>query len=122
MVAPFDTRPDNDDNTVVQPDLLVLCDKEKYTSEGINGAPDFIVEVLSPSTRKTDMTIKLRKYRESGVREYWMVDLQNEKVIVHRFEKQEEAMIYGFEEEVPVGIFEGDLAVKLGQLLEELGV
>ena len=77
FVAPFDVRfnADGADDTVVQPDILVVCDRTKLESgKGVIGAPDFIIEILSPSTAKYDMLTKKRLYQQSGVREYWIVD------------------------------------------------
>jgi Uma2 family endonuclease len=78
--APFDLllpEGDEDDDevaTVVQPDILVFCDKSKLTEAGARGAPTFIIEILSPSTSKKDLNEKFRLYERHGVREYWVVD------------------------------------------------
>ena len=74
--APFDVRlnADEDDDTVCQPDIVVVCDKSKLDEKGCNGAPDLIMEILSPSSLRMDRVIKLEKYRQVGVREYWIVD------------------------------------------------
>ena len=74
LVSPVDVQLDCDDKTMVQPDVLVVCDREKVIRRCIYGAPDFIVEILSLSSRKKDMFTKLAKYKEVGVREYWLVD------------------------------------------------
>lgn len=79
--APFDVRlfermidsPDNVDN-VVQPDILVICDKDKIDKRGIKGAPDWVIEILSPSNSRRDKITKRKLYQEAGVREYWIVD------------------------------------------------
>ena len=85
FVAPFDVRIDlligND--SVVQPDVLVVCDKEKLDGRGVNGAPDFVIEILSPSTRGHDLVKKYNKYLEVAVREYWIVDPEKEEVLVN---------------------------------------
>jgi len=82
--APFDVRLDwaKGDDTVVQPDLLVVCDPNKIDDAGCKGAPDLIIEVLSPSTAKYDITTKFTKYRESGVKELWYVDPAIQVVMV----------------------------------------
>ena len=118
--APVDVQLDCDNRTMVQPDIMILCDMKKFTERCIMGAPDFVVEILSESTKKKDSTIKLEKYRSAGVREYWMIDLKKERIIVHSFEKQEDPVIYGFESIVPVGIYEGDLMVDFKELKEDL--
>jgi Uma2 family endonuclease len=84
--APFDVRlfpkANDKDDTYVQPDLIVVCDKTKLFEHGCKGAPDLVVEVLSPSTSKTDMVYKFKKYRDAGVREYWIVDPEKQYVMV----------------------------------------
>jgi len=86
FAAPFDVRLNHDtlDDTVVQPDVLVVCDREK-TADGkaLKGAPDLAIEILSPSNPKHDTLVKYKKYMESGVREYWTVDPQSKTVNVN---------------------------------------
>jgi len=76
--APFDVRPfyeeDESDDTVVQPDLVVICDPEKISEEGCRGMPDMVVEILSPSNTALEMERKLRLYMDAQVREYWIVN------------------------------------------------
>lgn len=80
MVAPVDVRlpegkqSDAEIDTVVQPDVIVVCDPKKVDGAGVRGAPDLVVEVISPSTRSRDKVEKLELYRRHGVREYWIVD------------------------------------------------
>jgi len=83
--APFDVRLNADtlDNTVVQPDLLVVCDREKLDEAGCIGAPDLVVEVLSPSTSRHDRILKFKTYLKCGIREYWIIDPVNETLEVH---------------------------------------
>ena len=87
--APFDVRlfyeEDEDDDTVVQPDIVVVCDKDKLGEEGCRGAPDFVVEILSPSNTAIEMEIKRRLYMEAGVREYWVIDPVNKGLAVYLF-------------------------------------
>lgn len=108
ICAPFDVQLDCDDKTMVEPDVMIVCEKEKITNRCLFGAPDFVVEILSPSTRKKDMTIKLSKYMNAGVREYWIVDLENKRIILYNWEQEEILSRYGFDSKVPVGIFEGE--------------
>ena len=107
MFAPVDVQLDQDDKTMVQPDLMIVCDRKKLTRQGVFGAPDFIIEILSESTRKKDSYLKLMKYQKAGVREYWLVDPDKKKVIVYDLEKVEIPVIYGFTDQVPVRIFDG---------------
>ena len=88
--APFDIRlfyeEDESDDTVVQPDITIVCGKEKLGSEGCRGAPDLVVEILSPSNTAIEMERKFSLYRDAGVREYWIVDPENKGIKVSRFQ------------------------------------
>ena len=77
-----------------------------------------IIEVLSPSTKKKDMFIKLNKYQNAGVREYWMIDLKNERIIVYQFERDDLVTIYGFSDSVPVGIYDGELQINFKEIAD----
>jgi Uma2 family endonuclease len=85
--APYDVRlfyqKDGEDNVVVQPDLTVVCDRKKRGPEGCRGAPDLVIEVLSPSNSTLEMYRKLNLYQEAGVREYWVVDLEEQAILVY---------------------------------------
>ena len=83
--APFAVNLTANDETYVEPDISIICDKSKITDHRCNGAPDFIVEVVSPSSRRMDYNIKNAKYAESGVREYWIVDPAKERTTVYRY-------------------------------------
>lgn len=107
MVAPVDVQLDKDNKTMVQPDVLITCEKEKMKKSVIFGAPEFMTEVLSQSTRNKDQIVKLGKYQRAGVKEYWIVDLKKERVTVYEFEKEEWPEIYSFNDIVPVGISDG---------------
>ena len=76
---------DKADDTVFRPDLLVVCTLDKIGESFINGAPDLIIEILSPSTRKHDITTKFAKYREAGVKELWYVDPDVQTVTVYKW-------------------------------------
>lgn len=92
--APLDVRlpekgmRDEDTLSVVQPDILLVCDPEKIDDRGCKGAPDFIVEILSPSTAKKDMTFKLHLYEKHEVPEYWVVQPETQMVMVYKLNKQ----------------------------------
>lgn len=118
MLAPLDVQLDCDDRTMVQPDVLVVCDRERIHMNCVYGAPDFIVEIMSKTTRKKDSILKLNKYMNAGVREYWMVDPESRKVVVYDFAHEEYPVIYGGEDKVPVGIFEGECKVDFGEIYE----
>ena len=119
-IAPSDVRLDNDEMTMVQPDLFVVCDSEDDDPRRTNGAPDFAVEILSPSSRSHDMIRKLYKYRYAGVREYWIVDPENQQVIVYEFEKSDLPAIFTFSDTVPVGISGGECSVDFSVIREKV--
>ncbi|EOS31669.1 MAG: Uma2 family endonuclease [Lachnospiraceae bacterium] len=104
--APFAVFLNDDDMNYVEPDISVICDKNKISDKGCQGAPDWVIEIISPSSMAMDYFTKLFQYQKSGVREYWIVDPIKQRVTVYFFEKElvEE---YSFGEEVPVGIYEG---------------
>ena len=119
FISPSDVRLDilKDDRTMVQPDVFIVCDEEKLDDgKNVKGAPDFVVEVLSPSTRKKDMTKKLTKYAEAGVREYWIVDPQRGQIIVYDLEHDCEIKLYTFGQEVPVVIYNGKLIIDFSHM------
>ena len=107
MIAPLDVQLDRDDRTMVQPDVLVVCDRSKVVRRCVYGAPDFVVEILSPSTWEKDMYVKLGKYESAGVREYWIVDPKKKRVLVYDFEHTDFPALYTFTDQIPVGIFDG---------------
>lgn len=116
--APLDVQLDCDDKTVVQPDVMILCDRSKFQRGVVYGAPDLIVEILSKSTKKKDMTVKYGKYAAAGVREYWLVDPDKKRVIVYGFGDDIDVSVYGFEHAVPVGIFQGECVVDFKEIYE----
>lgn len=119
IVSPIDVQLDCDDKTMVQPDVLILCDRDKLVKKGgIYGAPDFIVEVLSPSTKRKDMVKKNQKYMDAGVKEYWMVDPDEKRVMVYLYDDPDIVHMYGFQDEVPVGIFEGRCKINFAEIEE----
>jgi len=105
--APFDVRLNADtlDNTVVQPDILVICDSEKLDDAGCKGAPDFIIEILSPSTFSHDRFLKFDLYRKAGVSEYWIVEPDTKKVFAHILSNKDYiTRIYGETDAAPVSV------------------
>lgn len=118
--AGIDVRLDCDDKTMVVPDITVICEKDKLTEQYLDGAPDLVVEVLSPSTRRKDMTLKLSKYAEAGVQEYWIIDPKKENIIVYKFSHEEESdmqvYFYTFANQVPVGIWNDECVVDFAEI------
>jgi Uma2 family endonuclease len=96
------------DRTVVQPDILVVCDKSKLDGKRCNGAPDLIIEILSPSTKRHDIYRKFKAYLHAGVREYWVVDTDDKTIIVYVLrDGQYTADAYDEESAVPVHVLDG---------------
>lgn len=120
MMSPLDVQLDCDNRTMVQPDVMVICDEEKLQYQGIVGAPDLVVEIISRNSAKRDTVIKLHKYMEAGVREYWIVDPDRQKVIVYHFEEQDMPVIYGFDAKIPVRIFDRKCEVDFSAIYEEI--
>ena len=119
-VAPCDVCLNQDDSTMVQPDLFIACGKEDRDLSRFNGAPDFIIEILSPSSRSHDLFRKLNLYRFSGVREYWIIDPEHQKVIVYLFERDDEINLYTFDDEIPVAVSQGICQISFAQVKERL--
>ena len=116
FAAPFDVRlpegkeRDEEILTIVQPDILVVCDKSKLDQRGLKGAPDMVIEIVSPSTAGRDRGVKRDLYERNGVREYWLVDYSNKTIEVYLLNKGNsygKPVVYSAEEKVPVNIFEG---------------
>ena len=105
---------------MVQPDVFVVFNRDIIKRKRIFGAPDLVIEVLSPSTRKKDTVKKLEKYCEAGVREYWTVNPDKERVIIHHFEDEDDYIpkIYTFDDRVPVLIYEGDCLIDFKEIKE----
>ena len=118
--APADVCLDNDDYTMVQPDLYINCTQKDDDKRRLNGAPDFVAEILSPSSRTHDMFRKLSKYRFAGVREYWIIDPEKQKVIVYVFERDDIPVIYTFHDTVPVGISEGECSIDFEKIFRKV--
>ena len=105
-------------NTVVVPDVAVICDRSKLSEKRCSGTPDLIVEIVS-TNRKDDYIKKLKYYEKAGVKEYWIVDPKYKIVTVYQFSSEDSPNIYRFEESVPVGIWENKLEVCINDFLEE---
>ncbi|MBP5361438.1 MAG: Uma2 family endonuclease [Ruminococcus sp.] len=114
FISPFDVK--LDDDTVVQPDVLVVCDPSQIDDMRCNGAPDLIIEVTS-SNYGHDYVEKLALYKKYGVREYWIVDPLYKRVMVYFFEKSDFPSIYTFDTAVPVEIYEGKLLLNIEEFI-----
>ena len=114
--APFAVNLNADDTVYVEPDISVICDKDKLTEKGCAGAPDWIIEVVSPGSQRMDYLTKLFKYRTAGVKEYWIVNPMQETVQVYIFTESEDSVQYSFNDKVKTGIY-GDLEICISDLL-----
>lgn len=103
--APFAVFLNDNDKNYVEPDISVICDKNKLIDKGCNGAPDWVIEIVSPSSKNMDYMTKLFKYRTAGVKEYWIVDLDKNRIMVYYF-KTDFLEEYSFTDEVKVNIYE----------------
>lgn len=114
--APFDVRLFQDEKTIVQPDVFVICNKDILTDKGCTGAPDWIVEVVSENNSSHDYIRKLMQYQKAGVREYWIVDPFQELVSVMNFEDAAKSGQFSFQEVVSSGVLNG-LDIRVSDLL-----
>lgn len=105
-IAPFAVFLNKDDTTYVEPNICVICDRDKLTDRGCSGAPDWIIEIVSPGSRPMDYYTKLFKYQTAGVQEYWIVDHERNLVTVYDFQN-DNAANYIFSDNIPVRIYPG---------------
>ena len=115
--TPFAAFLNADDKTYVEPDISVICNPSKLDDRGCNGAPDWIIEVASPGTKRIDYGIKLFKYRSAGVREYWIVNPLTKIVNVFDLEKEELSDQYRFDDDIQVCIYD-NLVINITELLK----
>ena len=122
FVSPVDVQLDCDEKTMVQPDVLIVCDPQKFRNGRIFGAPDFVAEVVSPSSVRRDNILKLHKYSDANVKEYWIVDPATEKVIVYdlRSEYGFNIALYTFEDKVPMNLYDGELVIDFTEIKRAL--
>lgn len=114
-IVPFAVFLDENNKNYVEPDISVICDKNKLNDKGCSGAPDWIIEVVSLGSRRMDYYIKLFKYRAAGVREYWIVDPDKNRIMVYNFDNEDTAD-YTFSDIVKVGIYE-DFSIDFSQFV-----
>jgi Uma2 family endonuclease len=128
FTAPFDVRfaeaSDHSDNyveTVVQPDLLVVCDAAKLDDKGCNGAPDIVIEITSPGTSKKDLIDKFDLYQRHGVKEYWIIHPAEQTLLVYRLDENSKYIShdrYTTDDKVPLTLL-GDLVIDLADVFAE---
>ena len=115
--APFAVFLNEDDKNYVEPDISGISDKNKLTDKGCSGAPDWIIEIVSPSSQRMDYLTKLLKYRTAGVKEYWIVNPMKETVQVYSFEGTEDSTQYSFSDLIGSKIFK-DLIICITDMLK----
>lgn len=115
--APFAVNLDANDKNWVEPDISVICNKNILTDRGCSGAPDFIIEVASPSSRKQDYSLKNALYSQAGVREYWIVDPEKKRTTIYRYEEDAAPTIIPFDDDIQVGICQ-TLSINISGLLK----
>jgi len=103
--APFDVKLNDKPLTVLQPDIMIICDQDKLDGKRCNGAPDFIIEIVSPGNSSDDYIKKLYYYKNYGVREYWIVDPNRRSVTVNYFEGDIVSIPYTFNSTIKVNIY-----------------
>lgn len=119
--APFDVILSKEPLTIVQPDIMIVCDKDKLDEQWCNGAPDFIIEIVSPNNSSDDYIKKAYYYENYGVREYWIVDPKRKTVTVHYFEGNEVSIQLPFESAIKVNIYD-DLYINFADICKRLGI
>lgn len=116
FISPIDVQLDCDNKTMVQPDVIILCNESKNINRCIYGAPDYVLEVVSKSTRKKDYTKKLQKYKNAGVREYWILDPFKRILLVYNFEKGNHPIYYKLNQPVAIAIYNGKLKIDFAHI------
>ena len=117
--APFDVKLSDHPLTIVQPDIMIVCDENKLDGKRCNGAPDFIIEIVSPANPADDYIRKLYYYKNAGVREYWIVDPRRKTVTVNYFEVNMLNIQYSFDSTIKVNIYD-DLYINFSDIAELL--
>lgn len=119
--APFDVKLSDNPLTIVQPDIMIICDKNKLDGKRCNGAPDFIIEIVSPANPSDDYIRKLYYYKNARVREYWIVDPRRKTVTVNYFEDDIVSVQYPFDSIVKVNIYD-DLYINFAEIARLLNI
>ena len=115
LPAPLDVQLDCDNRTMIQPDISVICQLDRLVEKGVYGAPDFCIEIVSPSSRSRDYIKKVSKYQNAGVREYWIVDIAKNRITVYNFNHDYSIEEYSFTDTVKAGIYE-DLSIDFSEI------
>lgn len=114
--APFAVKLNKDKSNIVEPDISVICDPDKLTDRGCTGAPDWIIEIISPYNRSHDYITKLNLYKDAGVREYWIVDPATSGILVYHMQDDDfDVKSYTFNDSIDVNIYD-DLSIDFKSL------
>lgn len=119
LPAPFAVYIKKDPYNYVEPDISVICDRKKLDDQGCHGAPDWVIEIVSPSSKRMDYVRKLALYSEADVRLYWIVDPARRNITVYDLEHDDAPEFYSFSERVKVDIYE-DFMIDFSEYLDEL--
>ena len=119
--APFDVKLSDNPLTIVQPDIMIVCDRNKLDEKRCNGAPDFIIEIVSPGNPSDDYIRKLYYYNNFGVREYWIVDPKRRMITVNYFEGDLINVAYSFDATIKINIYD-DLYINFSDIAELLNI
>ena len=121
FVAPCDVRLDCDNKTMVQPDIFLICHPYDLGAKALDGAPDLTLEILSPATRAKDMLLKLHKYQNAGVKEYWIVDPDHDTVLVYDLRSDDfYPEKYNFDSVIPIHISDGKCSIDFSRVSSAL--
>lgn len=117
LPAPFGVYIKKDNLNYVEPDISVICNGDKLDEKGCHGAPDWVIEIVSPASRKMDYVRKSQLYRETGVREYWIVDPKKQTVTVYKADQWDIPICHSFSERIHAGIYD-DLYLEFTEFSE----
>ena len=120
LISPVDVQLDADNKTMVQPDVVIVCDRSRIDERKVIGGPDFVLEVVSPSSVIKDYVKKAAKYEAAGVREYWIVDPLQQKIITYDFVEANLPGFYPLGGKIEMALFDGDLAIDFDEYKEML--
>lgn len=120
FISPIAVQLDQDNKTVLEPDVIIVCNKDLILRRTYFGAPDFVLEVLSPSTKKKDMGLKLQKYLDAGVREYVMIDPKRRQLLAYQFENDINCILQPLEGMYGLAIYNGEITLDLDLLRQDI--
>ncbi len=117
--SPFDVKLEENKDNIVQPDISIICDSKKLDGKRCNGAPDWVIEIVSSGNPAHDYVKKLNLYQKAGVREYWIINPDNDTVLTYLFDATNRIETYTFNDIIPSGIFD-KLKIDLPGIMERI--